>query len=187
MTHPMESQEPWLRWALWLAATAVLPSLVYLAVRRPIVRRRGPRIAAWVCLWAGQLLVPLVLVAWLSLALGGEMQRLGSLLAAIVFGGCGAMVAVVLTVAAARLLHIGMSILRGREDTAVVRHCGRVVDGSFVGLTGVLALFGLMMVLPIPGRFGGLVYLVLIVIPSGIAAALLLLVAIATPTLLRQR
>jgi hypothetical protein len=56
-----------------------------------------------------------------------------------------------------------------------------------VGLVGVLTLFGLMMVLPIPGRFGGLVYLVLIVGPNAIVAMLLLLVAIAAPHLLRQR
>lgn len=178
--------DAWLRLALVLAASTVLPSLLYLVLRRPPLRRPAQRLAAWSCLWAGQLAVPLVVVAWISVLFGLDVHRLGSLAAALAFGGGGAAVAAVTAVPAVRLLRIGVSVVRGGSILAAVRGCGRVGVGSLAGVVGVAALFGLMMVLPIPGRFGALVYLVAILGPLGIASLVLLLVGAGSRALLRR-
>jgi len=180
----MQDLEQWLRIALWLLGSAVLPSLVYLVVRRGW-RPPGHRIAVWSCLWAGQLVVPLVLAAWLSLVLGGEMHRLGSLPAALVFGGGGALVAALLTARAVEVLRIGVSILQAGADATVGRRCGRVAERVLVGPLGVAVLLGLMMVIPIPGRFGGLVYLVLVLGPIAVASIIMLLVVFGARWLVR--
>jgi len=179
----MESLDAWRQLALVLAASAVLPSLWVLARRRSPARRRG---LAWWCLWAGQLLVPLGLVAWLSLLLGHDMLRLGSPSAAIAFGAGGAAVAAWVAVQAARLLGIGASLLRGAHDIAVAGRCRRIATGAHLGLLGVLALYGLMLVLPIPGRFGALMFLVAIVGPLGVAATIVLVVALVARRLVRR-
>lgn len=181
----MDALDPWLRLALGLLASAVLPSLLYLALRRPPARRLGQRIAAWSCLWAAQLLLPLVAVAWLSLVFGHDVHRLGSLLAALVFGGGGAAIAAVVAASAARLLRVGASILRMDGDERPSDRCDRAATGSLVGLLGVAALWSATAVLPIPGRFGAIVYLVLVLGPIGVASMILLVVAFATRTLVR--
>jgi hypothetical protein len=178
--------DPSLRLALGLAASAVLPSLVYLALRRSPARRPAQRFAAWSCLWAGQLVVPLVLVAWLSLGFGRDVHRLGSLLAALVLGGGGAAVAAMAAVQAARLLQIGVSLARGGSVVTAVRGCARVVVGALASVLAVAALFGLMMVIPIPGRFGPIVYLLVVLAPLGLASMIVLLVGLASRAFLRR-
>lgn len=182
----MEIAESWVTSVLWLAASMVLPTLVVHAVTRPPARPGGHRVAAWCCLWASQLTVPLIVVAWISLGFGRDVYRLGYFVASILYGGGGAAAAGTLVVAGVTLLHAGICILREHDDPAAVRYCERGSWRVMRGLLGVASLFGLSMVIPIPGRFGVLVYLFLVLAPAGIAGVLMLAVTHGALRVLRR-
>lgn len=172
---------------LGLLASAVVPTLVVRSMRRGSEQPRGHRLAAWWCLWAGQWVVPLAIMAWVSMSFGPELHRLGSLPAALVYGGGGAALALLLVVRGVALWRAGTSILRGGSYARVSRGCTRVGLAALVGLGGATALFWLMTVLPIPGRFGALLYLMLVLAPVGIASLVFLAVAACTLRLVQPR
>lgn len=173
--------------ALWLVASIVLPTLVLRVVARPPARPQSHRIAAWCCLWASQLTAPLLLVALVAVDFGRELFEIGHVVGAIIYGGGGAAIVVVLVVAGVGLLRAALSILCFHDDKRAVGHCARAAGRTTQGLLGVAILFGLMIVIPIPGHFGPLLFVFLVLVPASIGGAMMLLVAGGGIRVLRPR
>ncbi len=172
----MESAESWITAVSWLVGSMVLPTLALRVLARAPARSWGHRVAAWCCAWASQLTVPLLLVAWISVTFGRDVYRIGYFMAAIVYGGGGAAVAGTLVVAGVALLRASVCILRTHDDPRAIALSERAGWQAMRGLLGVACLFLLTSVLPIPGRFGALVYLFLVLAPAGIAGVLIVAV-----------
>jgi hypothetical protein len=129
-------------------------------------------------LWVGQQAVPLGGSAALCWVLGWDWWHQQAHLIAIVYGGAMMVVAAIVVILAVRLFALGPLLLVDTTDAAVRERAARLARRAAICSLVVATYFFLVMrYVPIPGRWNDLIYVGVVLIPVGLGALLVLLVA----------
>jgi hypothetical protein len=161
-------------------ASCVLPTLVFAIVRarHAVARPLAALAAAWLAMWVGQLAVPVAgscvvcvgcAIAWL----------LEDPMAAVVYGVAMTLVTAWVAVLAMRLFALGARLLAADGDRLCAAYARAImVPAGMLVLAVVFYTTTVLAWVPMPGgQWMPLVYFALVLVPTGLAALLVWLVA----------
>jgi hypothetical protein len=165
-----------------LVTTCVMPTLVFVGVRgrHPAERPIAALVTAWLAMWVGQLAAMQACCCWVCINAVFEWL-VSAPLAALVYGVVMAVVTGWIAVMAMRLFRLGIQLLAvvpRNVDESVATAAGSLWRRA--ALAVLVVVFYTTVVLfyvRIPGRWGDLVYFALVLVPSGLTAGLVTLVA----------
>ena len=160
----------------------VLPTLAYIVQRlvRPAPRPVAAKLAGWMCMWIGQLGVPLSLVALHCVHLTFEWQRRGAPTAAFVYGAAMAVVTAFITLLALQTFFLGPVVLGAGTDEAVDTRARGLLKAALAAV--IIVTFYVVVVMrfvPMPGReWVWLFYIAGVIVPAGLVASLIAVLAL---------
>jgi hypothetical protein len=162
------------------ALSTLLPTLVWLILRPGAPSGPGRRLAAWWCLWSGQLAPIALLVGLVASDIGREWAHHGAWKLGIVAGVVGGAIAGIYAVQTVRSLMLAAGLMRARSPTELAERARRIRRNAVLPLLPLAAVTAAAIGLA-PGRFGALTFIVLVTIPLGFIG----LTSVATSTLAR--
>ena len=162
-------------------ATLIVPTITYVAVRQTHggPRPRAAKVAAWLCLWVGQLAAPMAGVVVVAGWVAYSYWQNDWLVLALVYGAAMAGFAVFLFIQTLRVLHMGTLALGQATEEVIVIAARRLLPRGLVAIAVAGAYWYLLMyALPMPGRWDPLIYFALVVVPVSLASLLVTLIAV---------
>lgn len=171
----------WQLGAIAVLGSLVLPTLAYVVLRRvrPGDRPKAAKVMAWLCMWIGQLAIPLVLTVMQCVDFTARWWRMGAHAAAILYGIVMGFVAIVAGALAGQTFALGPLVLSQQMEQVVA---GRALPLSNRALLAfvICVFYGVVVMdfVKIPGReWAPLWYLAAVLIPVGFVSLLVLTVA----------
>jgi hypothetical protein len=162
-------------------ATLIVPTITYFAIRQT---RRGPRplaarVMSWLCLWIGQCAVPMGFIVVAMGWWGYQWWDHGHVAVALVYGAGMAALAGLLFALSLRVFRIGTLALGQATEDAIAATARRMLPWCIAAMLLAIGFWYVLLSdhLPIPGRWAGLVYFLLCILPVTTSAFLVTLIA----------
>ena len=159
----------------------VVPTLTYVVqlVVRPVPLPAAAKLAGWMCMWIGQLALPLALVVLHCAHLTAHWLHRGAPTAALVYGAAMAVVTAFITLLALQTFVLGLRVLAPAPDDAIGQRAHGLMKGSVAAVV-IVAFYALVVMrfVPMPGRWDPLIYLAVVIVPAGLVASLIAVLAL---------